>query len=74
MDDNGGTLEVGGSLSGSYTYSDAESELKGSTIFSLIQTESGLGELPSTYTMVHADTGTMLTFEVTPITVPVCAA
>ncbi|MEE9345764.1 MAG: hypothetical protein V3U88_09190 [Methylococcales bacterium] len=70
IDNNGGMLEVGDSLTGNYTYSDAENDLEGTTTFRWFRDGVWIrNALSSTYTAVRADAGTTLTLEVTPVAV-----
>lgn len=66
---NGSTLE------GKYTYSDANGDLEGASIFKWYRADDVVGTNKSeiagaagkTYTLTSADTGKFLTFEVTPV-------
>ncbi|MEE9346532.1 MAG: hypothetical protein V3U88_13075 [Methylococcales bacterium] len=66
-DSNDGTWKVGDSLTGNYTYSDAENNLEGATTFRWLRDGVVIaGATSATYTTVLADEGATLTFEVTP--------
>ncbi|PCJ55377.1 MAG: hypothetical protein COA79_20855 [Planctomycetota bacterium] len=68
VDDNGGNIEVGDNLTGSYTYSDIENDLEGTTLFRWLSDGIAIsGATSSTYLLVSADSGKDITFEVTPI-------
>ena len=67
-DDNGGSAVVGDSLTGSYTYADVDGDLEGTSTFRWLQNGATItGATSSTYTLVAADNGTSITFEVTPV-------
>jgi len=59
---------VGDSLTGNYTYADADSDNQGATSFRWLRGGSAIGgATASTYTLVAADSGQSITFEVTPV-------
>ena len=62
-----GTLAVGQVLSGQYTYSDADSDAEGTSTFRWRRNASTTVGTSSTYTLVAADAGQTITFEVTPV-------
>jgi len=69
-----GTAQVGQQLSGSYTYSDANLDLQGSTTFRWVRNNVNTGVLggsttgtASTYTLGNSDQGSYLYFCVTPV-------
>jgi len=67
-DDNGGDAVSGDSLSGSYTYADAQNDAEGSSGFRWLRDGAAVsGATALTYTLAVADIGTEITFEVTPI-------
>ena len=67
-DGNGGSVVVGDSLSGNYTYSDVDNDAEGSTTFRWLRDGAAIsGATSSAYTLVVADSGTSITFEVTPV-------
>lgn len=67
-DDNGGLAEIGDRLSGSYIYSDAESDVEGTTTFRWLRDSVAIGgETSANYTLVLADAETQIVFEVTPV-------
>ncbi len=67
-DDNGGSAVVGDSLTGSYTYSDVDSDAEGTSTFRWLSDGAAIaGATASTYTLVSADIGASITFEVTPL-------
>ncbi|MCW8830305.1 MAG: hypothetical protein OQK32_02175, partial [Gammaproteobacteria bacterium] len=67
-DDNGGDVEVGDSLTASYTYSDAEGDAEGVSMFQWYNNGVAIsGATTLTYTLVDADDGQYINFEVTPV-------
>ena len=67
-DDNGDTAVVGDTLSGSYTYADAEGDAEGATTFRWLRDGIAIdGATASSYTLVSEDISTQITFEVTPV-------
>ena len=67
-DDNGGNAVAGDGLTGNYTYADADSDAEGTTTFRWLRDGVAIsGAAASTYTLVAADNGTSITFEVTPV-------
>ncbi|MEE9303234.1 MAG: hypothetical protein V3U84_05560, partial [Thiotrichaceae bacterium] len=67
-DNNGGNGEVGDTLTGSYTYADAESDTEGTSTFRWLRDGTAIGSATgTTYTTVAADAGKAITFEVTPV-------
>jgi len=67
-DDNAGTAVAGDGLTGSYSYADAENDAEGTSTFRWLRAGAAIsGATAMTYTLVSADTGTAITFEVTPV-------
>ncbi len=67
-DDNGDTAVVGDTLSGSYTYADAEDDAEGATTFRWLRDGIGISDATaSSYTLVSEDISSQITFEVTPV-------
>jgi FG-GAP repeat len=67
-DGNGGNAVVGDSLTGNYTYADVDGDSEGTSTFRWLRNGSAIGgATASTYTLVAADSGTAITFEVTPV-------
>ena len=63
-----GTADIGQVLTGSYTYTDAENDPEGASIFRWLRDGTPIaGATAETYTLVVADQGTMVSFEVTPV-------
>jgi len=63
-----GTPNVGQTLTGHYTYSDANSDLEGTSTFRwLLDGTPIAGATASTYTVLSGDQGKTLKFEVTPV-------
>ncbi len=64
----GGTLEVGQTLTGNYTYDDSEGDLEGVTTFRWLRDGAEIaGATFQTYTLTVSDEGTNIIFEVTPV-------
>jgi hypothetical protein len=62
-DDNGGSVVVGDSLSGSYTYTDIDNDAEGATTFRWLRDGMAItGATGTNYTLVAADSGTNITF------------
>jgi len=69
-----GTLEVGSTLTGSYNYSDADSDLESGSLYTWYRSDdaAGTGKTPipvadaATYTLVSADEGRYISFSVIP--------
>ena len=69
-DTNGGSILVGDSLNGNYTYSDLEGDAEGATTFRWLRNGIAIsGATNSTYTLVAEDGAASITFEVTPVAV-----
>jgi len=67
-DSNGGSVVVGDTLVGSYTYADADGDAQGVSTFRWLRNGVAIsGAVAANYTLVTADTGTSITFEVTPV-------
>lgn len=63
-----GTPEVGQTLSGSYTYNDADGDSEGSSTFRWFRNGSPIGGATGqNYTLVAADNGDIIRFGVTPV-------
>ena len=63
-----GTADIGQVLTGSYTYTDAENDPEGASIFRWLRDGTPIaGATTETYTLVVADQGAMVSFEVTPV-------
>jgi hypothetical protein len=63
-----GTVQVGQQLTGSYTYADVEGNAQGVSTFRWLRNGVAIGgATASTYTLVNADYGNTITFEVTPV-------
>jgi hypothetical protein len=63
-----GTARVGQTLTGNYTYADADGDLEGTSTFRWLRNGSAIaGALAKTYVLVGADEGTTVRFEVTPV-------
>lgn len=64
-----GTAQVGQTLTGNYTYADANNDLEGATTFRWLRNGSTeiVGATANTYTLAAADVGNTITFEVTPV-------
>lgn len=67
-DDNAGNALAGDNLSGSYNYADIDNDIEGTSRFQWLRDSSTIsGATTTTYTLVIADIGTTITFEVTPV-------
>ena len=63
-----GVLNVGEELTGNYSYSDFDGDAQGLSGFRWLRDGVAInGETSATYTLVAADAGTSITFEVTPV-------
>jgi hypothetical protein len=63
-----GTAEVGQVLTGNYTYSDANGDVEGTSTYRWLRDEAEIGGATArSYTLVAADQGAMIVFEVTPV-------
>ncbi len=63
-----GTLSIGQTLTGSYTYTDADGDLEGNSTFRWLRNGIAIpGAVTRTYVLVAADVGQPLIFEVTPV-------
>ena len=68
VDDNGGVALVGELLIGNYTYSDRENDAEGTSLFRWLRNGTAIsGATALNYTVVAADSGANLVFEVTPV-------
>ncbi len=68
--DNGGNTKTGDSLAGSYSYSDVDGDVEGSSTFRWLRDGTAIsGATQSNYLITAADTGFEVTFEVTPVAV-----
>ena len=69
-DEDGGSAVVGDTLTGHYDYSDSDGDAEGTSTFSWIRSGTAIpGATSITYTLVAADDGEMVSFEVTPVAV-----
>jgi len=67
-DSNGGSVVVGDSLTGSYTYNDVDGDAEGASSFRWLRNGTAIaGATATAYTLVAADSGTTISFEVTPV-------
>lgn len=67
-DSNGGSVVVGDALVGSYIYSDTDGDVQGVSTFRWLRNGVAIaGATASIYTVVAADSGNSITFEVTPV-------
>jgi hypothetical protein len=70
-----GSLTVGSTLTGNYTYSDADGDLQGASTFQWYRATDALGTgstaiagaTSQTYTVVHADSSFYISFQVVPV-------
>ncbi|MFQ5865527.1 MAG: immunoglobulin domain-containing protein, partial [bacterium] len=63
-----GTPELGQVLTGNYTYSDAEGDPEGTSTFRWLRDDAAIAAATAqTYTLVSADVGSVIKFEVTPV-------
>jgi VCBS repeat-containing protein len=63
-----GTAEVGFTLTGNYTYSDADGDPEGSSTFAWLRNGTPIdGTNATSYTLIAADQGTTVRFRVTPV-------
>ena len=63
-----GLPQVGEILKGTYTYSDADNDLEGTTTFRWLRDGTPInGAKDTTYKLTGSDLGTIITFEVTPV-------
>jgi len=69
-DVNGGAAVVGDTLTGSYSYSDTEGDIEGSSTFRWLRGGYPIsGATASSYTLQANDVARLITFEVTPVAV-----
>jgi len=69
-DSNGGSVVVGDSLNGSYTYGDIDGDAEGSSTFCWLRNGTAISRATvPIYTLLAADSGQTITFEVTPVAV-----
>ncbi|MEB4590558.1 DUF1566 domain-containing protein [Candidatus Thiothrix sp. Deng01] len=67
-DGNGGDAVVGDTLTGNYTYSDADNDAEGASTYRWLRDGGAIvGATGRTYMLVAADAGHGITFEVTPV-------
>ena len=67
-DEDGGRTIVGDTLTGHYEYSDADGDAEGASTYSWIRSGTPIpGATSVSYTLVEADDGEMISFEVTPV-------
>src|SRR3972149_5756015 len=63
-----GTAQVGQVLTGNYTYNDADGDLEGTSTYRWLRNGASIsGATAKTYTLVAADQGALIVFEVTPV-------
>src|SRR5439155_266530 len=62
-----GTPKVGQTLTGNYTYSDADGDAQGVSTYRWLRNGTSVVGTSSTYLVVLADLGNTITFEVTPV-------
>ena len=63
-----GTAQVGQLLTGNYTYADADGDLEGTSTYRWLRNGASIsGATAKTYTLVAADQGALIVFEVTPV-------
>ena len=63
-----GTAQVGQLLTGNYTYADADGDLEGTSTYRWLRNGASIsGATAKTYTLVAADQGALIRFEVTPV-------
>jgi len=68
IDDNGGSVIVGDLLVGAYNYSDADGDAEDTSTYRWLRNDKAIsGATAKSYTLVAADIGETLTFEVTPV-------
>ena len=65
-DANGGTVVVGDVLNGNYTYADPDNDAEGTSTFRWLRGATPVATTQN-YTLVAADSGQNMTFEVTPV-------
>ena len=67
-DSNGGTADMGDTLTGSYTYADIDGDNEGASTFRWLRDGTAIsGATKSTYNIIASDANAALTFEVIPI-------
>jgi len=68
IDDNAGSAVVGDSLTGSYTYADVNGDAEGTSTYRWLRNGTAIGGAQAlTYTLIAADSGQVISFEVTPV-------
>lgn len=68
LDDDGGKIEPGDTLVGSYDYSDLENDLEGASRFRWLRDGDAIvGASKKRYTLVADDNDSVISFEVTPV-------
>ncbi|MBL1277087.1 MAG: FG-GAP repeat protein [Ectothiorhodospiraceae bacterium] len=68
IDDNAGSIVIGDSLTGSYTFVDVNSDPEGVSTYRWLRNGAAIGGATAlTYTLMAADGGQIITFEVTPV-------
>ncbi len=68
IDDNAESTVMGDSLTGSYTFADANGDVEGTSTYRWLRNNAAIGGAQAlTYTLVAADSGQIITFEVTPV-------
>jgi len=64
----GGTVQIGQTLTGTYTYTDVDNDPEGNSTFRWLRNGAGIpGATSISYVLVAADTGQEIRFEVTPV-------
>ncbi|MGD2160946.1 MAG: hypothetical protein PVG94_07190, partial [Gammaproteobacteria bacterium] len=67
-DNNGGAALVGDILSGNYNYTDADNDVEGTSTYRWLRNGTAIaGATAQNYSLVTADSGAVITFEVTPV-------
>jgi len=68
IDENAGSVVVGDNLTGSYTFADVNGDAEGISIYRWLRNGAAIdGAQALTYTLIAADSGQIITFEVTPV-------
>ncbi len=68
VDENAGSPIAGDSLTGSYTFADVNADSEGTSTYRWLRNGAAIGGAQAlTYTLVAADSGQIITFEVTPV-------
>jgi len=68
VDENAGSAVVGDRLIGNYTYADVNGDAEGTSTYRWLRNGAAIGGAQAlTYTLVAADSGQIISFEVTPV-------